>query len=251
MIVSTFRRLILVFLAIIVWFVVAYAEVFNPLLVPSPVTVIVRTGEQLIASDSLFYDVFSTLRRMIIGVAIAAIVGIPLGLLIGTQSIVRELTKYLLDFFRSIPATALIPLFLLLFGFGDFSRVMLVGFSVSLVFAVQTAYGVLSVSKLRIISARTLGASNSDILLKIIVPESSPYIVSAMRVGISLSLVLVIVSEMFIGTQSGIGYVINEAHQVYDIGLMYGSIIITGIIGLFVNMLVVKFENNAIHWMGR
>lgn len=247
---SVLRKSLPVLAFLGIWQAITACQLFNPLLVPSPISV----GQALLEftrDGGLGRDVLTTVVRMVVGVGLAGVVGIPLGLALGRYRVIDEAVNYPLDFLRSIPATALIPLFLLLFGVGNLSKVLLVAFAVSLVFAVQTSYGVRSASELRVLAARTLGATEAQVMLKVVVPEAMPHIFSALRVGVSLGLILVVVAEMFIGSQQGLGKTIIDAHSVYDIPGMYAAIIVTGLIGLLLNKAVVRFEEVVLHWSGK
>lgn len=182
---------------------------------------------------------------------LAAIVGIPLGLLVGRSQVIARATQPTVDFFRSIPSTALFPLFLFLFGLGDTAKIAIVIYSCSLIILVNTAYGARQVKAPRLLSATVMGASPWDSFWRIVVPESAPGILAGLRIALSLSFVLIVVTEMFIGTTVGLGYQIINSQMVYRIPDMYSGIALAGVVGYLGNLALLTLEKRHLHWVGR
>ena len=235
---------------LVIWFVISFFNIVNSLFLPSPIYVI-SAFFKLFFNGKIISDIVATLSRMFFGFLIAVIIGVPLGILMGYFNKVYLSLEFIIDFFRSIPATALIPLFLLFFGIGEGSKIFLVGFVCALIIIVNTMYGVHNSNKLRVLVAKSMGASKSDILTKVVLPDGLPYISAGIRVALSLSLIIVIVSEMFIGTYSGLGYRILNAQLVFNTKELYALILLTGLLGYCINKLYVLFEKKVIHWSGK
>lgn len=231
------------------WGAASFVEIIDPLFLPSPLAVIdsIVTG---LRSGQITHDLLATVLRSLAGFVLSAIIGIPLGLLIGRMQSLADATQPTIDFFRSIPATALFPLFLFLFGLGDIAKVAIVVYACSLIVLVNTAYGARQVKASRILSAKVMGANHWDVFWKIIIPESAPGIFAGLRVALSLSFVLIIVTEMFIGTNVGLGYQIMNAQMVYRIPEMYADIIMAGGIGYIANWTLLTVEAKILHWVG-
>jgi len=206
---------------------------------------------ELIKEDSLLISAKDTLQRLLAGFGISMAIGIPLGLLMGYFSRVYYSLEFFVDFLRSIPAAAIFPLFILIFGIGSPSIISVVTYACLLIIVVNTIYGVRNVKELRIMSARIMKLSQLDIFRKIILPESLTYIFAGLRIAISYGMVIVIFSEMFIGTDSGLGRVIIDAQTVYKISEMYAAVILTGLIGYLLNKLALRAEKSLIHWEGK
>jgi ABC-type nitrate/sulfonate/bicarbonate transport system permease component len=232
------------------WSIGSGTKVFDPLFLPPPWAV----------SKSLFVGVWhgeflqdwlATVVRSLVGFALAGIVGIPVGLLVGRIPVLSRATQPTIDFFRSIPATALFPLFLFFFGLGDTAKIAIVIYACSLIVLVNTAYGTLQVKVTRILSAKVMGAGQYDVFWKIVIPESAPGIFAGLRVSLSLSFVLIVVTEMFIGTTVGLGYQIMNAQLVYRIPEMYAGIVLTGFTGYIANISLLMVERRLLHWVGR
>ena len=234
---------------IILWGLVSVGNFVNTTLFPSPWVVFSRLLS-LVTSIEFLSDIAITLNRMFLGFSLASFIGILMGIPLGYWKRVYRSIEFIVDFFRSIPATALFPLFLLLFGIGDKAKVAIVVFSCSLVVLVNTVYSVRNRSQLRTIAARLMGASELQILFYVVFPEALPGIFIGLRTSLSLSLVLVIVSEMFIGTTSGLGFKILDEHFRYRIPEMYAILLVVGLLGYFLNLLFYMVERRIVHWTG-
>lgn len=235
---------------LLIWTLFTFFHIVDPIFIPTPWAVAKSTLNGLI-NGNLSSDLFMTVVRSLGGFLLAAIIGIPLGLLIGRIQLLAQATQPTIDFFRSIPATALFPLFLFFFGIGDKAKISIVIYACSLIVLVNTAYGALQVKKHRILCAKVMGATHWDIFWKIVIPESSPGIFAGLRIALSLSFVLIIVTEMFIGTTVGLGYVIINSQMVYRIPDMYAGIVLAGTIGYLWNKCLLIIENKLLHWVGR
>jgi acyl-CoA synthetase (AMP-forming)/AMP-acid ligase II/ABC-type proline/glycine betaine transport system permease subunit len=233
-----------------IWALVTFTKMVDPFFLPSPVIV----GKQLgiLLSQGVTYEhLWKTFYRMIAGYAIAAGIGVPLGIVLGYWEKIYDSVEFIIDFFRSFPATAMFPLFMLAFGLGDGSKIALVVFGCALLILVNTTYGVHGGSRTRKMVAETMKASEAYIMTKVVLPEALPQIAAGLRLALSLSLIIVVVLEMFIGTTRGLGYLIYNAHMTYQIADMYAFIILAGLIGYFINQGFVKLQEKVIHWAGR
>lgn len=207
---------------------------------------------KILYSDSHFWkDVLGTVIRMLAGFSIGSALGVIVGLAMGFSERIYDMLEFIVDFFRSIPATALFPLFMIAFGIEDGSKIALAAWTCGLVMTVNTMSGVHSAKHLRIKAARTLNISGFNLLRKIILPEALPHIASGARIALSLSLIVTIVTEMFIGTDIGLGKRITEAQQIYAIPEMYVAIISAGFIGYTINRIAVGIERRILHWHGK
>lgn len=235
---------------LLLWALLAGLQFVDPIFLPSPWAVAKSLVTGLV-SDRLATDTLVTVMRAVVGFLIAAILGVPIGLLVGRVRLLAEATQPTIDFFRSIPATALFPLFLFFFGVGDKAKIAIVVYACSLIVLVNTAYGALQVKKPRVLSAQVMGANRWDVFWKIVVPESAPGIFAGLRISLSLSFVLIVVTEMFIGTTVGLGYRIVDAQSVYRTADMYAGIVLAGIIGYVANWSLIRIERRALHWVGQ
>jgi ABC-type nitrate/sulfonate/bicarbonate transport system permease component/MoaA/NifB/PqqE/SkfB family radical SAM enzyme len=199
-------------------------------------------------SGELVSNLFFTIVRSLTSFAISILVGVPLGLLVGMFSNLRENLSFPIDFFRSIPAPSLFPLFLVFFGIGDMAKIACIVFACSFPILVQTTYGVLHCNHRRVRLMERMGFNRSQMLRKLIFPMSLPYIFVGLRNGLSLSLIATIVVEMTMPGNNGLGYATFNSYHVFKIPDMYAYIVITGFLGWFFNKLFLMIEKRKLFW---
>jgi len=235
---------------LMIWAILSNLKIISPLFLSTPQAVFSEIID-LFVSGEIIPDILFTLYRTFLGFIIACLIGIPIGLLMGYSDRIYYSLEFVVEFFRSIPATALFPIFLLFFGIGDQSKIALTAWTAGLVLIVHSMYGVHLGKELRIKSAKTMRMSGFVLFQKIIFPEALPQIFSGMRIAVSLSLVIVIVTEMFIGTNVGLGHRIIDAQLIYRISEMYAAILITGVLGFLINKGFIFTEKRVVHWKGK
>src|SRR3989344_5762294 len=129
-------------LLIFIWAVAAQLQLIDNFFLPDPWTTIKKLFD-LLASGAILGDLFSTLERVVLAFVIALVIGLPLGLVLGRTEKIYRSVEFIIDFFRSTPATALFPLFLLVFGITDKSKIAVAAFASMLIIIFNTAYGVM------------------------------------------------------------------------------------------------------------
>lgn len=237
-------------LIFVCWWVVAAGQWISPKLLPDPVSTL-ATFWQSIADGGIAGDFFGTLQRTLGAFAIAAVLGVPIGIVLGSDVRIYRSFEFAIDFFRSTPATAMFPLFLLIFGIGEGSKIGVAAFSAWLVIVFNVAYGVINARPTRILAAKVMGASRLQIFRDVMFFESLPQTCIGLRLGVSYALVVIIVAEMFVGSANGMGRRIIDAQQVYDLRQMYASIIATGCMGYGLNLIFQTLERHFVRWGGR
>lgn len=235
---------------IAIWWVAYVFQLVDKNLLPSPFATLYDTGVNILSGDVLA-DFWFTMVRVFYAFIIAAIVGVPLGIVLGANTKVYRSVEFIIDFFRSTPATAMFPLFLLLFGLGDFSKIAVACFAAMLVIVFNTAYGVMNARQTRILAARSMGASRIRIFVGVIFFETLPQTFIGLRTAVSMALVVIIVAEMFIGASDGLGHRIIDAQISYNLTDMYGSILVTGAMGYGLNIFFLALEKHFVHWSGK
>ncbi len=200
---------------------------------------------------SLLHDFAVTVGRTLEAFVIAAAVGVPLGVLLGSSEKAYRSVEFLIDFFRSTPSSALIPLFLMIFGTSDVNKVAIAAFGALLIVVFNSAYGVMNARKQRVMAARVMGASRWRIFKDVLIWESLQSTFVGLRSAVSMALVIVIVAEMFIGADSGLGHRIIDSQQVMNVKDMYASILAAGALGYALNVLFLLVERRIVHWSGR
>ncbi|OPY96552.1 taurine ABC transporter permease [Bradyrhizobium sacchari] len=233
-----------------IWSLVTFLRLVDPVLLPSPLATF-RTLWEGMYSGKLGVDFARTVIRTITSTAIAAVIAIPLGIVLGSSEKIYRSVEFLIDFFRSTPASAMFPLFLVLFGVGDRTKISVAAFGAALVILFNVAYGVMNARKTRLLAAKVMGASRARVLFDVMLRESLPQTFVGLRNGVSLALVIIVVAEMFIGSTDGLGQRVFEAQQLFDMPAMYAAIFAAGALGYSLNLIFLVIERRFVHWAGR
>ncbi|MBN7123522.1 ABC transporter permease [Erwinia billingiae] len=237
-------------LLFLLWQTAVSAKWLNPVLLPSPGETVSYLFSKL-ADGSMNQDIGATLYRTLMAFFVSAVIGVPLGVMLGSSERLYRSVEFLVDFFRSTPSSALIPLFMLIFGITDTNKIAIAAFAAVLVILFNSAYGVMNAKKTRIMAAQVMGVSRWHVFKDIMLMESLPQTFVGLRTGVSMALVIVIVAEMFIGSETGLGHRIIDAQQLFNIKDMYASILITGAFGYLLNLAFLLIEKRCVHWSGK
>jgi NitT/TauT family transport system permease protein len=232
------------------WSIVTWRQWVDPVLLPSPA----RTFDAFwkgMNSGALGFDFVKTVYRTAASTAIAAVIAIPLGIVLGSSERLYRSLEFVIDFFRSTPASAMFPLFLVLFGVGDETKISVAAFGAVLVILFNVAYGVMNARKTRLLAAKVMGASRLRVLFDVMLLESLPQTFVGLRNGVSLALVIIVVAEMFIGSQDGLGHSVFEAQQLFEMPRMYAAIFASGALGYGLNLFFLLIERRFVHWSGK
>jgi ABC-type nitrate/sulfonate/bicarbonate transport system permease component len=212
-----------------------------------PMTTTFRTLFEQLGQGSFWEAVLQTLEGWALGLGIAMIIAIPLGMLIGSNRYVYRGLRPIIEFLRPIPSVALIPLAILIYGTGMQSKVFLAAFASTWPLLIQSIYGVRDLDPVQRETARSFRISRRDRLLKVSLPGAIPYIATGVRISSATALVLVVTAELVIGAP-GLGRAINTARAGGVPDLMYALTIATGLLGWGLNVVVSKIEARALHW---
>ncbi len=229
------------------WAIITSAGIISPMFLPTPAEII-ASFSHLIKSAEFYRHIFCTLLRAFTSFMIASVLGVSVGLVLGYFMKIRGYFELIIDFLRTMPSPALIPLSLVIFGIGDVAKVVVVTFSVSLIIIINTMYGVQSVKRIRRQVFHTFQANKLQEFTKLILPESMPHIISGLRTALSLTLIIIVVTEMLIGTHFGLGYIIQTEQLLFNIPEMYSYIIVLGAIGYILNKSMVYSERKLLFW---
>lgn len=236
-------------LILIFWYFLYIFKLINPLFLPSPHSVI-HQFFKLLCSLLVWREIGHTLFRTILGFIFSALIGIPIGLFMGYYKRIYSSFEFLVDFFRSLPAIALFPLFMFFFGIGDTAKIATAIFTCSLIVIINSIYGVTSTKKTRQLVAHLMEANSKEIFRKVILMDALPQIFIGLRTSLSFSVIVIVATEMFIGNY-GIGRRIYDAQLTYRVSEMYSYIIYAGLLGYSLNKGFVFIEKRFIHWSGK
>jgi ABC-type nitrate/sulfonate/bicarbonate transport system permease component len=229
---------------VIVWWFLSMnsASPFFP-----PLSSILETFTSTWMSTKIFTDVLPSLGRMFTGFVIAVIVGIALGVLLGRVRILAYALNPVLQFFRALPATALIPVSIVLLGIGDAPKILLIAFVSVFPILLNTIDGVRNIDPVMEDVCRSYKFQNSQRVRWVQLHAASPQVLAGMRIGLSMAFVVMVVTEMLAAT-NGIGYVTLTAQQSFQIPLMWSGLLLLGLLGIIINGLFVLVERRLLRW---
>jgi NitT/TauT family transport system permease protein len=224
------------------WEVAPRVGAVEPAFLP-PLSEVLATGVELTKNGQLLAHIQASLSRSLVGFALAIVYAVPLGLAIGHSRRFAVVVSPLLEAMRNTAALALLPVFILLLGIGEASKIALVVYSCSFPILLNTISGVKNVDPLLIKSARTLGLSPFQLFRKVILPAAVPTIFVGIRLAGAYSLLVLVAAEM-IGAKAGLGYLIIYAQYNFQIPNMYVGILALTAIGLTFNHSLQRIERH-------
>lgn len=212
----------------LVWHV-ASTYILNSVLFPQPLKVIVK-GYELALDGTLGEHVGVSLGRIFLGFLGGSLIGIPLGLAIGSFGMVRRLLEPYTEFLRFIPATALITVAVIWFGIGEASKIFLIIYTTVFIVIINTAAGVTAVAPNKIRAARSLGASRAQVFFHVALPATMPHILTGMRLAMGNSFVTIIAAEL-VAANAGLGKMIWDARLYMLVDHIFVALLTLGLLG--------------------
>ena len=223
-----------------------YLKFFNPILMPSPLDVL-RTGIDLVKSGELQADILASLSRVLQGFAIAAFLGVSLGMAVGRSRVLENLRDPMLELLRPIPPLAFLPMMVLWFGIGEASKIAFIAYAAFFPIFTTTLEGIKYVDPLLLRAAASLGANQRDMFRYVVLPAAMPGIITGLRLGFGLSFFVIVAAE-FIAADSGLGYLINDARTFFLVSQMLLGAAVIGLIGFTFNRLLRMLEARLLRW---
>ncbi|WP_319943546.1 ABC transporter permease [Nocardia aurantia] len=217
-------------------------EVFLP-----PLSTVLGAFVDLVRSGEMAEHVEASLARSVVGFALAVVVAVPVGVAIAWYKPIAEFLNPLLELFRNTAALALLPVFVLILGIGETSKIALVVYAAFFPILLNTINGVRTVDPLLVKSAVSLGFSPLRLFAKVILPASVPSIFTGVRMAAAASILVLIAAEM-VGARAGLGYLITAAQQNFQIPQMYAGILAISLVGLLFNAVLVGIERRLSRW---
>ena len=240
------RRLALLALSVVVWELVARSGAFSPLVVPS----IARIGREfwwLVIRPEAFGEAWATLLRGLGGFALAAVVGVALGVLMGRSAVAAAFLGPLFSGTYPIPKIALFPIFIYLFGIGSLSKVLLIFLECLYPIVVTTHAGSRAVNRVLLWSAANMGASRARILWRVVVPAAAPFIFAGFRIALPIAMIVVIITEM-ISSADGLGYLVMYSLASFKTDRMLAVVLAIALIGVALDWLIVRLRDRLVFW---
>ncbi|MEX0805748.1 MAG: ABC transporter permease [Candidatus Binatia bacterium] len=230
---SKFNGVLFLLGLLLVWELVAQAELINPLIVP-PLSRILRIFSELFWSGHIPLQILASMKRALLGYFLAAAVFIPLGISMGLSQTVYRLFEVVVEMLRPVPPPVMIPVALLFFGLEDEMKIFVIFFSCAWPILLNALDGARNVDRVLLNTARTFGLPQWKIIWNVILPASSPQIVTGLKVSLPIMLILVVISEM-VGSTDGIGYFILDSQRRFRVAQMYAGMFALAILGYTLN----------------
>lgn len=239
-------NLLAALMGIALWWLLS---VFKLAGLPGPVEVAQR-AVQLLSNGTLLNDALASLRRVLLGFLLGTLLAIPAGFLMGWYTLARGLMEPYVQFFRTIPPLAMIPLAIVFLGIGEVPKVFVITLAAFLVSVISTYQGVVNVDKVLINAARVLGANDLAVFRRVVVPASTPFILVGMRTGLGAAWSTLVAAEL-IAAQEGLGHRMQQAQVYYDLETIFVALITIGLTGLVMDRGLLLMEKRLGAWQER
>ena len=203
---------------------------------PSPIETIIGAKEIILDGTLIKYILISS-QRVIWGWGLGMLISIPIGLIIGRIELLRRIFEPFIDFLRFIPAIGFLTLFLMWFGAGEKSKVILIMYATVFTLLINTITGVLSVDKTRLQAARSLGASELQIIYSVIIPSAVPYIFTGIRLALGGAFTSIVAAEM-LAAKEGIGFMIYTSRLYFRTDWIFIGLLTLGLMGYLSDRLI-------------
>ncbi|MDO5722613.1 MAG: ABC transporter permease [Actinomycetaceae bacterium] len=228
-----------------IWWLLSATDIQLP-----PPPEVVEKFVAMLANGTWFSDTGASLARVLTGFTLGTALAIPIGFLMGWYTVARGIFEPWIQFFRTVPPLAIIPLAIVLMGIGEQPKIFVIFLAAFLSCVISTFQGVISVDKTLINAARVLGAGDGRIFAKVVVPASTPFILVGMRVGLGSAWATVVAAEL-IAAQGGLGYRMQNAQIYYDMPTIFVALITIGVFGLIMDRILLFAEKKLTGWQER
>jgi len=232
---------------LILWSILTYGRFVDPLFLPSPGRVF-KAGVDLFVEMGFTTDILNSVYRVMMGFVIAAIIGVPIGLIMGTFKVAEAFTEPVVGFIRYMPASAFIPLFILWLGIGDVEKIAIIFVGSFFQLVLMVAVVAKNVHKDLLETAYTLGAKRFQVIRKVLLPASLPGIVDTLRIIVGWAWTYIIVAEL-VASASGIGYMIISSQRMLRTGNIIFGILTIGMLGLITDFFAKWLYNKLFPWV--
>jgi NitT/TauT family transport system permease protein len=215
---------------LLLWIGLSNLQLVSPIFLPTP-TAVLQAGIKMFQEDNLWVDVLASSGRVLAGFMLAAIIGVPMGLAMGTFYSMDSLLAPIVGTVRYMPVTAFVPLIVIWLGLGESSKVLIITFGVVLYNAIMVADAVKFIPNEMINVAYTLGANRRDVVSKVIIPATFPSVLDTLRVNISGAWNFLVIAEL-VAAQNGLGFKIIQSQRFLQTDKVLFCIALIGLIGL-------------------
>ena len=229
-----------------IWEVAARSGLWSKLIFPSLVNVAYEFGRFLVTPEQL-HEAWVSLYRALGGFALAAVVGIFVGMLMGRSKVVAGLLDPLFSGTYAVPKLALFPIFIFLFGIGSLSKVALVFLECLYPIVIMSYHGARSVNRVLLWSAQNMGASRAEMLRRVVIPATAPFIFAGFRVAVPVAMIVVVITEM-VSSADGLGYLVIYSLSSLRTDRMLAVVVAIALLGYLLDKAVVLARDRLIYW---
>lgn len=240
------KRWISTFVIVVIWEIMSRNHIVDPFFLPAPTTILIM-AYKMIASGELLRHIGISLFRALSGYFFAVLIGIGLGISVGWSRISENIFDPLIELVRPIPTLALVPLIILWLGVGDLSKIIIVFKACLFPILLNTIAGVKGVDKKLIHAAKSLGAKNKQILIKVVIPAALPMIFTGIRISTAMCMMAIVGVEM-IAAESGLGFLIVDMQRMFATDKMFVGIITLTSLGFFMDKIARWMQKRALKW---
>jgi ABC-type nitrate/sulfonate/bicarbonate transport system permease component len=212
-----------------------------------PLSAVLEKFNALWLGPRFLSDVVPSLERLLAGYALACLLGVAIGVLVGIYAPLRRAAEPVLEFFRAVPPVAMIPLLIVSLGFGDAMKITVIVAGAVWPILLNTVEGVKAADSVLDETCRTYQIKGAARLWHFILPSASPQIIVGMRLGLSIGIVLMVISEMF-AALDGLGAAIIYFQRSYEIPQMWSGVLMLGLFGFALSMVFRLFERHVLAW---
>ncbi|TQM33217.1 ABC transporter permease [Nocardia bhagyanarayanae] len=235
-----------VFGALTIWYALTRFQVFAPALLPSPGEVAGAAAE-MAAQGTLVDDALASFRRAASGFIVGSAIAVVVGALTGRSVIARGLLEPLIQLVRPIPAIALVPLAILWFGLGEESKLFLTSLGVFFPVWINTHTGIAATREDHLRVAASVGASRAQVFGSVVLPSALPFVLTGLRQGIAMSLILIVASEQA-GVTAGLGFRLDQARLFSQPDRLFACLAALGIVGALADQLFHRATKGFVAW---
>ncbi|WP_439566096.1 ABC transporter permease [Gloeocapsopsis crepidinum] len=233
-------------LPLIIWAFISYSGLTTPVFLPTP-TAVLDAGIRMFAEESLHLDIIASSLRVASGFFVAALVGVPTGILMGTFHSMESLLSPIVGTVRYMPVVAFVPLIIIWVGLGESAKVLIIFLGVVLYNAMMIADAVKFIPDEMLNVAYTLGSNRREVLFRVIVPAVFPSVLDTLRVNISGAWNYLVIAEL-IASQNGLGYRIVQSQRFLQTDKVLFAIAIIGVIGLLIDYSLKLLSKALTQW---
>ncbi|MBL0841969.1 taurine ABC transporter permease TauC [Pseudomonas mediterranea] len=238
---------------LVLWWVVTASGLVEPLFLPSP-SAVLQKGWLLATSGymdaTLWQHLGASLGRIGLGLLLAVLTAVPVGIAIGSSRIARGVLDPLIEFYRPIPPLAYLPLIVIWCGIGELSKVLLIYLAIFAPIAIATATGVRTVDPAKVRAAQSLGATPAQLIRHVILPSALPDILTGIRIGLGVGWSTLVAAELIAAT-SGLGFMVQSAAQFLVTDVVVLGILAIALIAFAMEMSLRAVQRKLVPWHGQ